>query len=53
MSNKPVRPLHLRRAAIELIEIPKHDHDYYRMSKKVNDAAWRFLVAHTRPVSVR
>jgi len=28
---------------VELIEIPGHDHDYYRISSKVNRRAWRFL----------
>ena len=29
----------------ELVEIPKHDHDYYARSKQVNKAAWEFLSA--------
>ncbi len=29
--------------AVELLEIPHHDHDYYRRAKKVNAAAWEFF----------
>lgn len=29
----------------ELVEIPKHDHNYYARSKRVNKAAWEFLAA--------
>jgi len=32
---------------VELVEIPKHGHDYYRLSKLINEMAWKFLSAHS------
>jgi poly(3-hydroxybutyrate) depolymerase len=32
--------------AVELTEIPKHDHWYYDMAPKINLAAWEFLRKH-------
>lgn len=29
--------------AVELTEIPNHDHNYYEISKSINDTAWKFL----------
>jgi len=28
---------------VELTELPKHDHNYYRIAPRINDAAWSFL----------
>jgi poly(3-hydroxybutyrate) depolymerase len=28
---------------IEVNEIPRHDHDYYRISAQINDIVWKFL----------
>jgi polyhydroxybutyrate depolymerase len=28
---------------VELTEIPRHDHNYYKISNKVNDGVWSFL----------
>ena len=33
--------------AVELHEMPHHDHDYYAVSDKVNGPAWQFLKAKT------
>lgn len=30
---------------VELIEIPRHDHDYYSRSVKINEQAWEFLAS--------
>lgn len=31
--------------SVDLVEIPRHDHDYYRIAKKVNRTAWTFFAA--------
>lgn len=31
---------------VELVEIEKHDHDYYRRSKEINPQVWEFLSKH-------
>ena len=31
---------------VQMIEIPRHGHDYYSKSKYVNEKAWAFLSAH-------
>jgi predicted esterase len=36
---------------VELIEIPRHDHDYYSASKRINSTAWEFLQNHSRQQS--
>jgi predicted esterase len=28
---------------VELVEIPRHTHDYYSRSREINDKAWAFL----------
>ncbi len=35
--------------AVQLIEIPHHDHWYYDLAPQINAAAWEFLKAHQLP----
>jgi poly(3-hydroxybutyrate) depolymerase len=32
--------------AVELTELPNHDHNYYEVAPKINRSAWDFLVKH-------
>jgi len=35
--------------AVELVEIPKHNHWYYDVAPQINQVAWAFLKAHELP----
>jgi hypothetical protein len=32
--------------AVELTEVPGHDHNYYGVAPKINQSAWEFLKKH-------
>lgn len=39
--------------AVELVEIPKHNHWYYDVAPHINQVAWNFLKAHELPAEPR
>lgn len=55
----PLYPLELVRATrdaleakgipVEMEEIRRHDHDYYKIAHRINDRAWSFLKQHELP----